>query len=54
MKEKLYFYDIMDLPINDELFPVVDEDRNEISRTALSICHDGKSKLFHPVNKSKP
>jgi isopentenyldiphosphate isomerase len=34
---------------NDELFPVVDEDGNEISVAARSICHDGKSKLLHPV-----
>jgi isopentenyldiphosphate isomerase len=34
---------------NDELFPVVDEDGNEISVAPRSICHDGKSKLLHPV-----
>lgn len=33
----------------DEWFPVVDEEGNEISRALRSICHDGKSKLLHPV-----
>jgi isopentenyldiphosphate isomerase len=33
----------------DELFPVVDEEGNEISIAPRSICHDGKSKLLHPV-----
>jgi isopentenyldiphosphate isomerase len=33
----------------DELFPVVDEEGNEISTAPRSICHDGKSKLLHPV-----
>lgn len=35
--------------IPDELFPVVDEDGNEISIAPRSLCHDGKSKLLHPV-----
>jgi len=34
---------------DDEWFPVVDEDGNEISRSLRSICHDGKSMLLHPV-----
>ncbi|MCX6259948.1 MAG: NUDIX domain-containing protein [Bacteroidia bacterium] len=34
---------------SDELFPVVDEEGNEISRALRSVCHDGKSKLLHPV-----
>jgi isopentenyldiphosphate isomerase len=34
---------------NEEMFPVVDEEGNEISRAPRSLCHDGKSKLFHPV-----
>jgi isopentenyldiphosphate isomerase len=33
----------------DEWFPIVDEDGNEISRALRSVCHDGKSKLLHPV-----
>ena len=34
---------------SDELFPIVDEDGNEISRAPRHVCHDGKSKLLHPV-----
>jgi isopentenyldiphosphate isomerase len=34
---------------NEEMFPVVDEEGNEISRAPRSLCHDGKSKLLHPV-----
>jgi isopentenyldiphosphate isomerase len=34
---------------SDELFPVVDEEGNEISVAPRSLCHDGKSKLLHPV-----
>jgi isopentenyldiphosphate isomerase len=33
----------------DELFPIVDEEGNEISSAPRSICHDGKSMLLHPV-----
>ena len=33
----------------DEWFPIVDEDGNEISRAPRSVCHDGKSRLLHPV-----
>jgi isopentenyldiphosphate isomerase len=33
----------------EELFPVVDEDGNQISLAPRSVCHDGKSKLLHPV-----
>jgi len=33
----------------EEWFPIVDEDGNEISRALRSVCHDGKSKLLHPV-----
>lgn len=32
-----------------EIFPVVDEDGNLIGEAPRSICHDGKSKLLHPV-----
>lgn len=34
---------------HDEIFPVVDEDGNEISMAYRSLCHDGKSMLLHPV-----
>ena len=34
---------------SDELFPIVDENGKEITRALRSICHDGKSKLLHPV-----
>jgi len=33
----------------DEMFPVVDEEGNEISHALRSVCHDGVSKLLHPV-----
>ena len=34
---------------SNELFPVVDEEGNEISLAPRHVCHDGKSKLLHPV-----
>jgi isopentenyldiphosphate isomerase len=33
----------------DEWFPVVDENGNEIARAPRSVCHDGRSRLLHPV-----
>jgi len=33
----------------EELFPVVDEDGKQIGTALRSVCHDGKSKLLHPV-----
>ena len=39
----------MNTSLSDELFPVVDEDGNQISVAPRSICHDGKSMLLHPV-----
>jgi isopentenyldiphosphate isomerase len=39
----------MKTSVSVEIFPVVDEDGNEISRAPRSICHDGKSMLLHPV-----
>ena len=33
----------------EELLPVVDEDGNMISVAPRSVCHDGKSRLLHPV-----
>ena len=34
---------------NEEWFPVVTEDGTVIDKAPRSICHDGKSKLLHPV-----
>ncbi len=34
---------------SEELFPVVDEEGNEISCAFRSVCHDGQSMLLHPV-----
>jgi isopentenyldiphosphate isomerase len=34
---------------NTEIFPIVDEDGNTIGEAPRSVCHDGKSKLLHPV-----
>lgn len=39
----------MENPKTDELFPVVDKNGNEISVAPRSLCHDGKSKILHPV-----
>ncbi len=33
----------------EEIFPIVDEDGNQISTAPRSVCHDGKSMLLHPV-----
>ena len=33
----------------DEVFPVVDEEGKTIGYALRSVCHDGKSKLLHPV-----
>lgn len=33
----------------EEMFPIVDEDGNQISTAPRSVCHDGKSMLLHPV-----
>lgn len=38
---------IRDIP--EEIFPVVDEEGNEIAKATRTICHDGKSMLLHPV-----
>jgi Isopentenyldiphosphate isomerase len=37
------------MPLPEELFPVVDDDGNEISLATRSVCHNGKSMLLHPV-----
>ena len=42
-------YYIMNYSDSNELFPVVDEEGNEISSAPRRVCHDGKSKLLHPV-----
>jgi isopentenyldiphosphate isomerase/intracellular septation protein A len=34
---------------DDEWFPVVNEEGAVIGRAPRSVCHDGKSKLLHPV-----
>jgi isopentenyldiphosphate isomerase len=34
---------------SEELFPIVDEDGNTIGEAPRSVCHDGVSKLLHPV-----
>lgn len=34
---------------SNESFPVVDENGNEISVATRSVCHDGMSRLLHPV-----
>jgi isopentenyldiphosphate isomerase len=34
---------------NTEIFPIVDEDGNTIGEAPRSVCHDGKSRLLHPV-----
>jgi isopentenyldiphosphate isomerase len=34
---------------SEEIFPVVDEDGNQISEAPRRVCHDGKSMLLHPV-----
>jgi isopentenyldiphosphate isomerase len=44
-----YFYPAMKTKIPDEIFPLVDEEGNEISKAPRSVCHDGKSMLLHPV-----
>ena len=35
--------------IQEEIFPIVDLEGNEISSAPRSMCHDGKSMLLHPV-----
>ena len=32
-----------------EIFPIVDEEGNTIGEAPRSVCHDGRSKLLHPV-----
>jgi isopentenyldiphosphate isomerase len=34
---------------NDEWFPIVDEEGKVLGKAPRSVCHDGKSKLLHPV-----
>jgi len=33
----------------EEIFPIVDEEGNTIGEATRSLCHDGISKLLHPV-----
>ena len=35
--------------VPEEIFPVVDEDGNPVSTAPRSVCHNGISKLLHPV-----
>ena len=39
----------MEIPFSEELFPVVDEAGNTIGEAPRSVCHDGVSRLLHPV-----
>jgi isopentenyldiphosphate isomerase len=39
----------MDFNRADEIFPIVDEEGREISKASRTVCHDGTSKLLHPV-----
>jgi isopentenyldiphosphate isomerase len=39
----------MKIPESEELFPIVDEDGNIIGEAPRSVCHDGVSRLLHPV-----
>lgn len=34
---------------HEEWFPIVDEQGNIIDKALRSVCHDGKSRLLHPV-----
>ena len=36
-------------PHTEELFPIVDEHGITVGEAPRSVCHDGKSKLLHPV-----
>ncbi len=40
---------LMQMMVSEEWFPVVDEDGNTISTAPRSVCHDGRSRLMHPV-----
>jgi len=40
---------IMNYSDPEEIFPVVDKDGNTIGEAPRSVCHDGISKLLHPV-----
>jgi len=39
----------MKIPDTEEIFPIVDEQGNTIGEAPRSVCHDGNSKLLHPV-----
>jgi len=39
----------MRIPESEELFPIVDEDGNTIGEAQRIVCHDGVSRLLHPV-----
>jgi len=40
---------LMQMNVSGEWIPVVDEEGKTISAAPRSVCHDGKSKLLHPV-----
>jgi isopentenyldiphosphate isomerase len=39
----------MKISQSEEWFPIVDEEGNTIGKALRSVCHDGKSRLLHPV-----
>ena len=43
------FEPVMGKNIYEEIFPIVDEQGNVIGEAPRSVCHNGKSKLLHPV-----
>jgi len=45
----LFVYTLMKSLKHEEWFPIVDEDGNTIGKALRSVCHDGRSKLLHPV-----
>jgi isopentenyldiphosphate isomerase len=45
----LTFAFTMKIPASEEWFPIVDEEGNTIGRALRSVCHNGRSKLLHPV-----
>jgi isopentenyldiphosphate isomerase len=45
----LYLYPIMKNLNSEEWFPVVDEQGNTTGEALRSVCHNGTSRLLHPV-----
>jgi isopentenyldiphosphate isomerase len=46
---KIFKFVSMNYTDPEELFPIVDEAGNQTGTAPRSLCHDGKSKLLHPV-----